>query len=74
MSSDTSANRKNKSKQICSKSKSNLIYEATLSKTESKPRKHIMRNRKDVTKSSILIDDKKSYRQQKKKLKSVSKR
>lgn len=73
MLSDTSANRKNKSKQICSKSKSNLIYEATLSKTESKPRKH-MRNRKDVTKSSILIDDKKSYRQQKKKLKSVSKR
>lgn len=51
-----------------------MIYEATLSKTESKPRKHIMRNRKDVTKSSILIDDKKSYRQQKNKLKSVSKR
>lgn len=73
MSSDTSANRKNKSKQICSKSKSNLIYEATLSKTESKPRK-LMRNRKDVTKSGILIDDKKSYRQQKKKFKSVSKR
>lgn len=73
MSSDTSANRKNKSKQICSKSKSNLISEATLSKTESKSRKH-MRNRKVVTKSSILIDDKKSNRQQKKKLKSVIKR